>query len=70
MTVDDGRTLRRYLNGKYGPLDEPGFGGGQPDQAYVDEATISEPSWNPGPGGSATSTQPRRKARLCTTSRT
>ncbi|MDO1486950.1 Uncharacterised protein [Rhodococcus rhodochrous] len=39
MTVDDGRSLRQHLNKKYGPFDEPGFGGGQPDNAYVDEAT-------------------------------
>ncbi|NME81521.1 hypothetical protein [Rhodococcus sp. 105337] len=39
MTVDDGRTLRQHLAKKYGPFDEPGFGDGQPDKAYVDEAT-------------------------------
>ncbi|MGW5322533.1 hypothetical protein [Rhodococcus pyridinivorans] len=39
MTVDDGRTLRLHLTKKYGLFDEPGFGDGQPDKAYVDEAT-------------------------------
>jgi len=39
MTVDDGRTLRQHLTKKYGQFDEPGFGDGQPDKAYVDEAT-------------------------------